>query len=69
MNLDQALQTFIAESTELLQEMEDRLLGIENEDDHSESRGLQDCSGSTAWSRSRMYWKVCSTRSATANWR
>jgi two-component system, chemotaxis family, sensor kinase CheA len=37
MNLDQAFQTFIAESMELLQEMEDRLLGIENESDRSES--------------------------------
>lgn len=37
MDMDQVLQTFIAESTELLQEMEDRLLDIENTDDRIES--------------------------------
>ncbi|HUX91911.1 MAG TPA: chemotaxis protein CheA [Gallionellaceae bacterium] len=37
MNMDQALQTFIVESRELLQDMEDSLLGIESEADQSES--------------------------------
>ena len=37
MNMDQALQTFIVESRELLQEMEDGLLGIEREADRTES--------------------------------
>lgn len=37
MNMDQALQTFIVESRELLQEMEDGLLGIEHEADRTES--------------------------------
>ena len=37
MNMDQALQTFIVESRELLQDMEDSLLRIESETDQSES--------------------------------
>ncbi|BCB28661.1 chemotaxis protein CheA [Sulfurimicrobium lacus] len=37
MNMDQALQTFIVESRELLQDMEDGLLRIEGEADQSES--------------------------------
>lgn len=36
MNLDQALQTFIAESRELLEDMENALLAIEQTDDKSE---------------------------------
>lgn len=37
MNLDQALQTFIAESRELLEDMENALLNIEHKDDKSEA--------------------------------
>ena len=37
MNLDEALQTFFAESAELLQQMEEALLRVEREDDKSES--------------------------------
>ncbi|RZI44054.1 chemotaxis protein CheA [Herbaspirillum sp. HC18] len=37
MNLDQALQTFIAESRELLEDMENALLGIERADDQAEN--------------------------------
>ena len=36
MNLDAALQTYVAESREMLQEMEDALLRLEQEDDKSE---------------------------------
>ena len=37
MNMDAAFKTFIAESTELLQEMEDRLIAIENVSDRDET--------------------------------
>lgn len=36
-SMEQAFQTFIVESTELLQEMEDKLLGLESSDDYAES--------------------------------
>ena len=39
MSQDSALQTFIVESRELLQAMESCLLGIENEEDQTESIG------------------------------
>lgn len=38
-NLDQALQTYIAEARELLEEMESALLTLENEPDNSELIG------------------------------
>ncbi|WP_240221441.1 chemotaxis protein CheA [Rheinheimera hassiensis] len=37
MNMEQAFQTFLAESAELLQDMEDKLLGLENCEDATES--------------------------------
>lgn len=37
MNMEQAFQTFLAECTELLQDMEDKLLGFESCDDATES--------------------------------
>ncbi|KUM55202.1 chemotaxis protein CheA [Rheinheimera sp. EpRS3] len=37
MNMEQAFQTFLAESTELLQDMENKLLGFDNCDDPAES--------------------------------
>lgn len=36
-SMEQAFQTFIAESSELLQEMEDKLLSLESSDDYAES--------------------------------
>src|SRR6476659_9840709 len=37
MNLDQALETFVAEARDLLQAMEDALLGFKNDEQDSES--------------------------------
>lgn len=37
MMMEQAFQTFLAECAELLQDMEDKLLGLDNSDDWSES--------------------------------
>ena len=39
MNLDEALQTFIAESRELLEDMENALLNVEHSDDQSDAIG------------------------------
>jgi chemotaxis protein histidine kinase CheA len=77
MNLDEALQTFIAESRELLEEMENALLNVDLAGDQSEAinaifraahtiKGRPACSASITSSPSPTWWKACWTRCATA---
>lgn len=79
MDLDQALQTFISESRELLVEMESALLAVEQAEDKDELinaifRAAHTMKGSaslSAWTTSwasRTAWKACWTRCAPASW-
>ena len=77
-NLDQALQTYIAEARELLEEMESALLTLENEPDNSELIGAifraahtirapPACLACNPSSASPTLSRICSIRCATSS--